>query len=48
MLNQMKNVRTIPTTASDSNNQGTNKKNPDDALFDGMLGLDGDVDNLFG
>lgn len=48
MLNQMRNVRNIPTTASDSNNQGTNKQNPDDKLFDGMLGLDGDVDNLFG
>tara|TARA_R110002020_G_scaffold109463_4_gene253298 strand:- start:13730 stop:14617 length:888 start_codon:yes stop_codon:yes gene_type:complete len=48
MLNQMKNVRNIPTTASDSNNQGNNQKNPDDKLFDGMLGLDGDVDNLFG
>ena len=48
MLSQMKNVRNIPTTASDSNNQGSNQKNPDDKLFDGMLGLDGDVDNLFG
>ena len=48
MLSQMKNVRNIPTTASDSNNQGNNQKNPDDKLFDGMLGLDGDVDNLFG
>jgi isopentenyl phosphate kinase len=48
MLNQMKNVRTIPTSASDSNNQGTSEKSPDDKLFEGMLGLDSDVDNLFG
>ena len=26
MLNQMKNVRNIPTTASDSNSQGTSQK----------------------
>ena len=48
MLNQMKNVRNIPSTASDSNNQGTADKSKDDQLFDGILGLDGNVDNLFG
>ena len=48
MLTQMKNVRNIPTSSSDSNNQGTNKKSQDDSVFDGMLGLDNDVDNLFG
>ena len=47
MLAQMKSVRDIPTSASDSNSQGENK-NQSDSLFDGMLGLDGDVDNLFG
>ena len=48
MLNQMKNVRDIPTTASDSNNQGTAQASPTDSMFDAMLGVDGDVDNLFG
>ena len=48
MLNQMKNVRTIPTSASDSNNQGSSEKSPDDRLFDGMLDVDGGVDDLFG
>ena len=48
MLTQMKNVRNIPATASDSNNQGTSQQNPDDKLFDSMVSSDGDVDNLFG
>ena len=48
MLNQMKNVRNIPTSASDSNSQGTGKQSKEDELFDGILGLDGNVDNLFG
>ena len=48
MLTQMKNVRNIPVTASDSNSQGTADKSKDDQLFDGILGLDGNVDNLFG
>jgi len=47
MLTQMKNVRNIPTTASGANSQ-TEEKNPDNTLFDGILGLDGDLDNLFG
>lgn len=48
MLNQMKNVRNIPTTASDSNSQGTAQKSTSDSMFDQMLGIDGEVDNLFG
>jgi hypothetical protein len=48
MLKQMKNVRTIPTSASDSNNQGSSEVSPEDKLFEGMLSVDGDVDNLFG
>ena len=48
MLKQMKNVRNIPASASDSNNQGNSQKTPDNKLFDNMLGLDEDVDNLFG
>ncbi len=48
MLNQMKNVRDIPTTVSDSNSQGVAKKSDEDSMFDTMLSVDGDVDNLFG
>jgi|3_EtaG_2_1085321.scaffolds.fasta_scaffold13669_2 hypothetical protein len=48
MLNQMKNVRNIPTSASDSNNQGSSEKSPEDRLFEGMLNVDGGVDDLFG
>jgi len=47
MLNQMKNVRNIPASASGANSQ-TVEKTPDDKLFEGLLGLDGDLDNLFG
>lgn len=47
MLNQMKNVRNIPATASGANSQ-TPKANPDDDIFDGLLRTGGDVDNLFG
>tara|TARA_R100000278_G_C5463564_1_gene161822 strand:+ start:389 stop:1240 length:852 start_codon:yes stop_codon:yes gene_type:complete len=48
MLNQMKNVRNMPTSASDSNSQGSGKKGASDQIFDGLLNLDGNVDNLFG
>ena len=48
MLNQMKNVRNIPTSASGANNQGDNRKSAEDSLFDSLVGSDGDLDNLFG
>ena len=48
MLNQMKNVREIPTSAGDSNSQGVARKSDEDSMFDTMLGVDGEVDNLFG
>ena len=47
MLNQMKNVRNIPTSASGANSQAQ-EKDPDSRLFDGILGLDGGLDNMFG
>ena len=47
MLGQMRNVRNIPTSASGANSQAK-EESPDNALFDGLLGLDGDLDNLFG
>lgn len=47
MLTQMKNVRDIPTSASGANSQATEKA-PESQLFDGILGLDEGLDNLFG
>jgi len=47
MLTQMKNVRNIPPTVSGANSQ-TEESDPNNALFDGLLGLDGELDNLFG
>ena len=47
MLSQMKNVRDMPTSASGANSQGE-QKSPDSEVFDGLLDLDGGVDNLFG
>ena len=48
MADQMKNVRNMPTSASGANRQGDNKKNPDDSIFDSLLGTDSDLDNMFG
>jgi hypothetical protein len=48
MLNQMKNVRDIPASASGANSQGNDSKNIQDEVFDALLGSDGDIDNLFG
>ena len=48
MLNQMKNVRNIPTSSSDSNSQGNAKKSADDSIFDSLADSDGGLDNLFG
>ena len=47
MLNQMKNVRDIPTTASGVNSPSTEKA-PRNDVFDAILGSDGGVDDLFG
>tara|TARA_R100001594_G_scaffold25625_1_gene50060 strand:+ start:3811 stop:4722 length:912 start_codon:yes stop_codon:yes gene_type:complete len=48
MLNQMKNVRNMPTSASGANSQGDNNKSIDREVFDNIIGLDNNVDNLFG
>ena len=48
MLNQMKNVRNMPTSASDSNSQGSGNKSMEDNIFDAIAGVDTSVDNLFG
>tara|TARA_Y100001963_G_scaffold157470_1_gene253801 strand:- start:871 stop:1791 length:921 start_codon:yes stop_codon:yes gene_type:complete len=47
MLNQMKNVQNMPTSASGANSQGQ-AKTLDKEVFDGILGFDSDKDNLFG
>ena len=48
MLNQMKNVRNIPASASGANSQGDGKPSFEDEVFDTLLGSDGNIDNLFG
>ena len=48
MLSQMKNVRNIPTSSSDSNSQGNVKKSADDSVFDSLANSGGGLDNLFG
>ena len=47
MLNQMKNVRNMPTSASGANSQGQQRSESDE-VFDLINGFDKDVDNLFG
>jgi hypothetical protein len=47
MLNQMQNVRNMPTSASGANNQDTGKSE-DREVFESILGFDKSVDNLFG
>ena len=47
MLNQMRNVRNIPTTASGANSRAQDI-DPNNAVFDTIMGTDGDLDNLFG
>jgi len=48
MLNQMKNVRNIPASASGANSQGDSRGSFEDEVFDALIGSDGNVDNLFG
>jgi hypothetical protein len=47
MLDQMKNVRNIPTSASGANSAKGDGKSMDDNIFDAINGTD-EVDNLFG
>ena len=46
MLNQMKNVRNIPVSQSNTNSQAA-PANADDKVFDALIGNDSDLDNLF-
>tara|TARA_R100000234_G_scaffold109401_2_gene81245 strand:+ start:469 stop:1356 length:888 start_codon:yes stop_codon:yes gene_type:complete len=48
MLNQMKQVRDIPQSASNANSPGREAQSPDDKMFDILKGLDEGTDNLFG
>ena len=47
MLNQMKNVRNIPTSASGANSQDSKEERPEDMVFNTLRDLDGNLDNLF-
>ena len=47
MLNQMKNVREIPTSASSANNAGQTN-NANDNVFDALLNSDGNIEELLG
>ena len=46
MLNQMRNVQNIPTSASNVNS-APDSKSPDDAVFDILKGMDEGAENLF-
>ena len=48
MLSQMRNVRNIPTSQSGTNNAGDKSASPSDSLFDALLDVDGNLDNMFG
>ena len=47
MINQMRNVRDIPTSATSANSQSVEKSQKDD-LFDQVLGTDSELDDMFG
>ena len=46
MLNQMQNVRKVPTSASGASSTQV-EVNPENAMFDSILGIDNEVDTLF-
>ena len=48
VLNQMKNVRDIPASASGANSQGNAQQSFENDVFNALVGSDGDIDNLFG
>jgi len=47
MLNQMKNVRNIPTSASGANSQGSKEQSMEDNVFNALKSVDDGLDNLF-
>ena len=47
VLQQMKNVQNMPTSVSGTNSAEADKS-PDDKIWEGLMGTDGDLDNLFG
>ena len=48
MLNQMKNARDIPVSQANVNSAPKGEENPDNKVFDAILGLDSTFDDLFG
>ena len=47
MLTQMRNVQSIPTSASNTNS-APDQRSPDDAVYDILKGMDDGAENLFG
>ena len=47
MLNQMKNVRNIPTSASGANSLGAKEQSMEDTVFNALKSVDDSLDNLF-
>ena len=48
MLSQMNNMRDIPTSQANVNSAPQGEENPDDKVFDTLLGMDKTFDELFG
>ena len=48
MMNQMKNMKDMPSTVGATNSAGSADKSEDDQIFDSILGSDGKLDSLFG
>ena len=46
MLDQMKNVRNIPTSASGANSQGSKEQSMEDTVFNALKSVDDSLDNL--
>ena len=48
MKNQMQRVRSKPQSAAKAGSQGTPQKSGDDNIFDSILGIDKELDSMFG
>ena len=48
MKNQMQRVRSKPQSAAKAGSQGTPQKSGDDSIFDSILGIDKELDSMFG
>ena len=48
MKDQMQRVRNKPQSAARAGSQGTQQKSGDDNIFDSILGIDKELDSMFG